>query len=629
MAGFPHLLASWFAPTFWALLWLALFAATVALVTLLRTRWSAVKPWKKCALLSFWVHVLLACLAATIRITSSGGPGIGPGDGGPIRVAFLTAETTDEHEDEPPPKGDDPTPANEPAPIQAPAEPKQVLDAEPAPKPAEPQPNEEPKKPESPLAAPDLLASPTPPKAKPVKMEKLDEAPPATAEKPTPVKEQDSPKKSADVTAAAPTPDESSSPAVAAESSATRSDAAAAAPASTPGVADGQAGAKGSRTGLPAAYAARFAADRDALVAGGGGSPATEHAVRSALAWLAAAQSPDGRWDPKRFGAGQERYVLGQDRGGAGAKADAGMTGLALLALLAAGHTHREGPYAVQIARGLDYLRKIQGSDGNLAGNAELFARMYCHSMATFALSEAYAMTHDEKLAPAVRAAVNYSLAVQHPTDGGWRYRPGDTGDTSQLGWQLMALKSAELGGVAIPPATWTRVDRFLRGVKRGTSGGLAAYRPEGPPTRTMTAEALYCRQLMSGRADGGLDHAALDEAVRSLTAEPPTGESVNLYYWYYATLALHRSQTLSAEAADAWRSWNDALTGTLVAAQDEDGSWPPTCIWAGYGGRVYATALAAMNLEVYYRYAPSQVEAGEEAADVARRPGWQSVPSR
>ena len=48
-----------------------------------------------------------------------------------------------------------------------------------------------------------------------------------------------------------------------------------------------------------------------------------------------------------------------------------------------------------------------------------------------------------------------------------------------------------------------------------------------------------------------------------------------------------------------------------LVSHQDVDdhkdtrGSWEPVGRWCGVGGRVYATALNALTLEVYYRYAP------------------------
>jgi hypothetical protein len=227
-------------------------------------------------------------------------------------------------------------------------------------------------------------------------------------------------------------------------------------------------------------------------------------------------------------------------------------------------------------------------------------------------------MTGDAKLRPVVERAVAYSLAAQHPTDGGWRYRVGDTGDTSQLGWQLMALKSAELSGVPIPAVTWTRVDRFLRKVERGAANGLAAYRPEGPPSRAMTAEALFCRQLLTRRADGGLPAPALAEARQALLEEAPGGAVVNFYYWYYATIALHRAQHESKAGEAAWRAWNDALTRTLVGSQSGDGSWSAACLWGGYGGRVYTTSLAAMCLEVYYRYAPE----GAVQPGVARRDG-------
>jgi len=45
------------------------------------------------------------------------------------------------------------------------------------------------------------------------------------------------------------------------------------------------------------------------------------------------------------------------------------------------------------------------------------------------------------------------------------------------------------------------------------------------------------------------------------------------------------------------------------------DGSWDPDPVWGGHGGRVYATALAALTLEVYYRYLPMHGRATRMAA--------------
>ena len=43
-------------------------------------------------------------------------------------------------------------------------------------------------------------------------------------------------------------------------------------------------------------------------------------------------------------------------------------------------------------------------------------------------------------------------------------------------------------------------------------------------------------------------------------------------------------------------------------------GSWDPDPVWGGHGGRVYATAMAAVTLEVYYRYVPRREETNQVA---------------
>jgi hypothetical protein len=57
------------------------------------------------------------------------------------------------------------------------------------------------------------------------------------------------------------------------------------------------------------------------------------------------------------------------------------------------------------------------------------------------------------------------------------------------------------------------------------------------------------------------------------------------------------------------WKIWNEHLKATLLPLQRKDGamsgSWDP--IGDGkipVGGRVFSTALGALCLEVYYRYA-------------------------
>ncbi len=294
----------------------------------------------------------------------------------------------------------------------------------------------------------------------------------------------------------------------------------------------------------------------------------------------------------------------GRDRFSAGAQADTGISGLALLAFLAAGHTHQDGLHRDNVRRGLEYLLLSQAANGNLGGKASTYAFMYCHAMATLALSEAFGMSGDERLEGPVRRAVMFTITAQNPTTGGWRYNPGDEGDTSQLGWQLMALKSAELAGIPMPEHTRQAAIRFLDNVSSGRHGGLAAYRPVEPPSRPMTAEALACRHFLGIPADS----SAAREAAEYLLQELPGEGQANLYYWYYATLGLNQVR------GDAWERWNAALQRELLARQRNAGplagSWDHNTVWGGYGGRVYSTALAALCLEVYYRFMPLYVEA-------------------
>ena len=358
---------------------------------------------------------------------------------------------------------------------------------------------------------------------------------------------------------------------------------------------------------LPPLYRLRTPRDRLAAAKSFGGDENTEAAVNAALTWLAANQSADGRWDCDQLQGGTETRVAGHDRRGAGADADTGITGLVVLAFLAAGETHLEGKYRETVQRGLEFLLRSQKTDGNLAGSARLFAVMYCHGMASLALSEAYAMTGDHRLKPFVRRAAQYTIQAQHPTTGGWRYQPGDRGDMSQFGWQIMALKSAELAGLEIPQSTLDGSLRFLRSTASGRHGGLAAYREGERPSPTMTAEALVCRSFLNLPRNPATE----DEAARLVLSQLPEQGQLNLYLCYYGTLGLFQIQ------GNAWQQWQASLRTTLLRSQRNDGleagSWNPDTVWGSYGGRAYSTAMATLCLEVYYRYLPLYLRLREQ----------------
>src|SRR5262245_3016608 len=375
---------------------------------------------------------------------------------------------------------------------------------------------------------------------------------------------------------------------------------------------------------VPGPLTARVAADRLKAAQPFGATATTEAAVAAALDWLAKAQSSDGRWDADAHGAGREqRAILGHDRHGAGAQADTGITGLALLAFLGSGETHLSGKHRVTVQHGLEFLLGSQVRDGSLASNAELFAAMYCHGMATLAVSEAFALSGDDRLLPGLQRALQYTINAQSAA-GSWRYRPNeptDPGDMSQFGWQLMALKSADLGGLPMPITTRVKMVRFLQSCSIGKNRGMAGYRPGDRATRTMTAESLVCRYFL----DAENSPQALDEGAAYVIEERPNSRSPNYYYWYYGTLAMFQRQ------GDDWQRWNAALQAELLARQrwegNAAGSYDPDDLWGGYGGRVYSTSLATLCLEVYYRYLPVHGAQPDDSRLTDRK--WQPVMPR
>ena len=130
-----------------------------------------------------------------------------------------------------------------------------------------------------------------------------------------------------------------------------------------------------------------------------------------------------------------------------------------------------------------------------------------------------------------------------------------------------------------------------------------------------MTAEALLCRYFLNGYVAPG----TLMEATRRVGTERPTPQHVNLYYWYYGTLAMYHA------GGSDWDSWNQEMKSTLLTLQNKTGkdagSWPANGVWGGYGGLAYSTAMATLNLEVYYRYLPTiEQVAGSNQGRATRR---------
>ena len=348
------------------------------------------------------------------------------------------------------------------------------------------------------------------------------------------------------------------------------------------------AGSPGPRgLGSPQSLFQRSFEQRHKIIDEMGGSKESERAVERALVYLAKTQEPDGRWTfvrARHKRGGQKRHQV-----------DTAVTGLAALCFLAADHTPgKDGPHRQTIRKAIEFLIGQQRPDGDLRGRG----RMYGHAIATLAVSEAAIMTGQPTYRQAAIKGARFILKAQHPKTGGWRYNPGDPGDTSVLGWQVMALHSVESLGFKIPHKHRQGAFRWLDRVSRSKHKMLAGY-VNSSPTPPMTAEAVFSRMLLGQQ----LAEPELKEVCDYLMAHPPGRGKHNFYYWYYASLAVMQMQN------ETWQKWNVKMRDLLIKLQtaggELDGSWDIRSQYGAQGGRIYTTALATLTLEVYYRYLP------------------------
>jgi hypothetical protein len=338
---------------------------------------------------------------------------------------------------------------------------------------------------------------------------------------------------------------------------------------------------------------------RERLLREGGGDAATEGALSLALGWLARHQSLDGTWHAREYSAA---CASGDRCAGDGDRAyREATTALALLPFLGAGHTHRDGPWRETVRDGLAALVRLQREDGSFGNDPK---RAYASATATLVLAEAYGMTGSAALREPARRAARYFVERQSDS-GGWRYHPGDgKADTSITGWVTIALVSARRAGLGVPAEALDGCRRWM--VAQTGPDGRVGYTGRGRGTDALLGVGLFCRHLLGADATGP-DLAPIARRLAGRRPQWPSDSGPTGYgvgdpmHWYYGSLAAFQAD------GDAWLMWESQLRDLLLRHQEregcEAGSWDAFGSTGAHGGRVIATALCALCLEVTYRY--------------------------
>ncbi len=293
--------------------------------------------------------------------------------------------------------------------------------------------------------------------------------------------------------------------------------------------------------------------------------PQVDSMYLKGLRFLAKNQAKTGNW---------------ADRNGS----EPAVVGLCVMAFLAHGEDPNHGPFAHNIRQGIEFIIDQQNESNGYIGSS-----MYNHGFATLALAEAYGVLHEERVAKALKKAVDLILSAQERNPrGAWRYTPeSPDADTTVTGAQMVALFAARNAGLPVPDEALKKGQAFLKRC-RGSDGAYG-YTSAGSGKPTLTAIGSLCLSLAKDKDSKGY-RASLDYLKKRMTYR-------DRFYPYY--FEYYMSQALFHGDETAWDEWNSKNIRYLSALQGRDGAWP------GNKGPSFSTAGALLSLALNYRFLP------------------------
>ncbi len=290
-----------------------------------------------------------------------------------------------------------------------------------------------------------------------------------------------------------------------------------------------------------------------------------ENIYNRGLRYLAQSQNTEGSWDDSQ---GKEP----------------GVVGLCIMAFLAHGEDPNHGQYSQNIQRGITFILSEQKETNGYIGNS-----MYTHGFATLALAECYGMYRDERIAPALRKAVDLILSAQkRNSKNAWRYTPeSNDADSTVAGCQIVALYAARNAGIPVPDAALTKALKYMSQC-RGADGGYGYTNSMGDKP-TLTAIGLLCQALAKEH-----DTRGFKASTKNLSKRLNYRDKYYPYYFEY-----YMSQALFHSDEKVWEEWNTKNIAYMGVLQARDGSFP------GGKGQAFSTSGALLSLALNYRFLP------------------------
>jgi hypothetical protein len=325
--------------------------------------------------------------------------------------------------------------------------------------------------------------------------------------------------------------------------------------------------------------------------------PKAQEMTDKALAWLAKQQHRDGRWEAS---------------GGQFASA---MTGIAGLALLMEGSTIREGKYANNIRRAVDWLlehSQRSGLIGEVNAPNQGLGYLYGHGFSILFLSQIYGEEEDadrrRRLEDLLTRAVLFAVRCQ-TSRGGWGYVSAADGNDFDEGsvsvTQVQALRAARNAGIVVPKEAIDRVHDYLKKCTTSRGGLIYSLQSGGGGERPTITVAAIASMFSTGEYESPLAKRWLKFVQPIIPLDTvgreQYGHSEYTQYYYAQVIYMlgedgYAKMFPESKPAErlTWSRYKKAFFGFLERTQNSDGSWTGTAI-----GQVYTTSCYLMTLQL------------------------------
>src|SRR6266851_3299184 len=306
-------------------------------------------------------------------------------------------------------------------------------------------------------------------------------------------------------------------------------------------------------------------------------SPRDRGTAEKGLKWLAKQQFRDGHFEA------------------AGGQFSSAMTGMAGTVFLMEGSTIREGRYADNIRKCVDWIiehTQRNGCIGELNAPNQGLGYLYGHGYCTLFLSQIYGEEEDaarrKKLERILTDAVHFSVLSQ-TSKGGWGYVSAKDGNDFDEGsvsvTQVQALRACRNAGIVVPKEAIEKVQKYLKDCTLPSGGLIYSLHSGGGGERPTITVAAIASMFSTGEYTNPLAKKWMEYIKTAVPIDRPGQDQFghSEYTFYYLGQVIYcmgddgyAKLFPNSKASErlTWTGFRKNFFDFLAKTQLDDGHW-------------------------------------------------------